>query len=197
MALDALIVTALSAARPSERVVVILRGWVAPATLRPVFVTLASAVVLVGLGYVSLVLAGREPSALFARWRGDFLVISPAEADLGSGPPGESVTTEVTLTNVGERALLVRGGTSDCQCITTRNLPITLPPGGSQRVHLIVRRSRTPGVQRRQYHFFTDQPQQPRAYARFVSHVVAAPAAVSRVGSENGAIESIQPAPGR
>ena len=88
----------------------------------------------------------------------------------------ESVAAQVTLSNVGEEPIQIVGGSTDCQCITTKDLPLTLQAGESRAVQVTIRRTGAPGVQRRRYHFFTDQQRQFRASASFVGQVVADPA---------------------
>lgn len=148
----------------------------AGAAFRSATVSLAGGLVFLSVGFSVLALAGQEPGDLLARWRGDFLRVSPTEIDLGAGPARESVAAHVTLSNVGDKPIQIVGGSTDCQCITTKDLPLTLQAGESRTVQVTIRRTGAPGVQRRRYHFFTDQQQQFRATASFVGQVVAEPA---------------------
>jgi hypothetical protein len=76
---------------------------------------------------------GSLPQAI-SRLRGDEVSATPRTIDLGSQGAGTSVTTEIGLTNLTDRAIRVAGGTSDCRCVATDDLPFILAPGESRPV---------------------------------------------------------------
>jgi hypothetical protein len=128
-------------------------------------------VLIIGAIYYGLVLAGHDPVALLARLRGDLVTVTPPEVDIGSGQARESVTALVTLRNVGDQPVKIIGGSSDCSCITTADLPVSIAPGHAQSIHVTVKRTGNAGVQRRKYLLYTDCPKQPRVFATLVGRV--------------------------
>jgi hypothetical protein len=90
--------------------------------------------VLLGAGLILAALAGAatwaygSPAAAFARLQGAPLY-APGYVDFGTGRPGELLEREVEVTNWTDRPVRLIGGTSDCSCITTANLPLTIAPG--------------------------------------------------------------------
>lgn len=75
-----------------------------------------------------------SPAAALARLRGDKLHISPDTVGFGDGKPGESLTAEVRVRNFTDRPVRLIGGTADCSCVTTSDLPITLAPHGEAAI---------------------------------------------------------------
>lgn len=72
--------------------------------------------------------------AALAGLRGDTLTVWPRYVDFGRGEPGEVLEATVEVSNWGSDDLKLIGGTSDCSCITTSNLPLSVPPGGTKAV---------------------------------------------------------------
>src|SRR5207244_386975 len=98
---------------------------------------------LFGLGSVGVVLAAvagvgvarfGSLDAAVARLRGESLGVTPAVLDFGSGRMGELLSATVTVQNYTDSPVRLVGGTSDCSCITTQNMPVTIEPGGSATV---------------------------------------------------------------
>lgn len=75
---------------------------------------------------------GSVPAAL-AVLRGEPLV-APRYLDFGVGAPGESHERPLPVTNWTDRPVHLIGGTSDCSCVTTADLPTTLAPGETKLI---------------------------------------------------------------
>ena len=69
-----------------------------------------------------------SPAAALAHLRGELLTIEPSYVDFGSGKPGDAVKRTVTVYNWSDQPVRLIGGTSDCSCVTTDDLPATIFP---------------------------------------------------------------------
>src|SRR5262249_3794787 len=99
--------------------------------------------------------------AAVATLRGEPLGISPATLDFGSGKPGEMLSGFVTINNYSSEPVRLIGGTSDCSCITTQDMPLSIPPGESATLRVLLKvPAGTPGQMTRRIELFTDCPQQ-------------------------------------
>ena len=119
------------------------------------------AVILAVLTAAATLLAGSPRHAL-ARLRGE-TVTADGYLDFGAGPAGGLVTQTATLQNWTDQPVRVVGGTSDCSCTTTEDLPVTLPPGGEAAVRI---RMTIPAASRgqltRTVELWTDSPRAPK-----------------------------------
>jgi len=120
-----------------------------PTTLRGrwAILTAATAVCIALLGILGTVWYGSVGVAL-THLRGEQYAISPDVLDLGGGYPGDALTARVVVHNFSDRDTLLVGGTSDCSCVATNDLPLKIPAGGSASVSIKVTlpRATTPGV---------------------------------------------------
>jgi len=91
---------------------------------------------------VSCLLYG-SPRAALARLRGDLLSVSPQYLDLGTGSEGQVLASAVEITNWTDRPVRLIGGTSDCSCVATKDLPHTVPPGAAKLVTIEVTAPKT------------------------------------------------------
>jgi len=99
--------------------------------------------------------------AAIARLRGESLRVTPAVLDFGSGTPGVLLTTSVTVRNYTSHPVRLIGGTSDCSCITTQNMPVTIEPGDSTTIGVKMKvPSANAGQLTRWVELFTDCPNQ-------------------------------------
>ncbi len=95
--------------------------------------------VLLGAGLILAVLTGAatlvsgSPAAALARLQGAPLY-APGYVDFGTGRAGEVLEREVSVTNWTDRPVRLVGGTSDCSCITTEYMPLTIDPGQTAAV---------------------------------------------------------------
>ena len=99
--------------------------------------------------------------AAIAELRGESLGVTPAVLDFGSGTPGVLLTTSVTVRNYTSRPVRLIGGTSDCSCITTQNMPVTIEPGESTTIGVKLKvPSANAGQLTKRVELFTDCPNQ-------------------------------------
>ena len=84
-------------------------------------------------------------SAGMAVLRGEELTADPALLNFGDQLPGQTVEKTVRLTNHSRRTVRVVGGTSDCRCIATDDLPATLEPGASTDIRVRLSVPESPG----------------------------------------------------
>jgi hypothetical protein len=96
------------------------------------------------------------PDATLARLRGESISVRPGIADVGSGEAGQMMEATVEIVNWTSRPVKVFGGTSDCSCIVTKDLPLTLAPGESRQVSVQVRLPASAGLFNRKAYYWTD-----------------------------------------
>lgn len=80
-----------------------------------------------------------SPEAALACLRGELVVVRPEYVDFGTGKPGEKLEAVVEIRNWSDRPVRVYGGTSDCSCVATKGLPLTIPPGESRHTPMILK----------------------------------------------------------
>ncbi|HET6575841.1 MAG TPA: MauE/DoxX family redox-associated membrane protein [Fimbriiglobus sp.] len=95
-------------------------------------VLLGAGLILVAVTAAATWLYG-SPAAALARLQGA-PVYTPGYVDFGTARPGEVLEQNVSVTNWTEHEVRLIGGTSDCSCITTANLPLTIEPGETATV---------------------------------------------------------------
>lgn len=140
---------------------------------RPVVaVSLVVAVITTLLAGIGTLVFGSVP-ATFAYLRGQSLSC-PTQLDLGTGKPGDRLEYSVAVTNHSSRAVTLIGGTSDCSCLTTGALPITIPPGGTTSFPIRLKiPTKAVGVMTRNATVFTDDANQPVIGFQLACYVVA------------------------
>ncbi len=115
----------------------------------------AAIVVVVGGGLLTYY--GSLGSAL-AHMQGETIVVDAGVVDAGPGKLGEFVKVNVTLTNYNEIPVRIVGGTSDCTCVSTDDLPIELGANESKTISVRVKYTGSAGQFRRKFSLFTSQP---------------------------------------
>ncbi len=80
-----------------------------------------------------------SPAAAIARLRGDVLLAEPDVLVLGATAPGRMLDGVVHISNLSDRPVRLVGGTSDCSCIATDSLPLTIPAGDTVAVPITLR----------------------------------------------------------
>ena len=65
--------------------------------------------------------------------------ISPSECRLGKQSPGTEVTVTFSLKNLSGNKLSVSGFESNCSCVFTEEIPATISPKETVRLHVQVR----------------------------------------------------------
>jgi hypothetical protein len=132
----------------------------------------ATAVVLLGLLAAAGTAAYGSPEAAVARLRGDPLLVTPGYLHFGDGPAGETLASEVRVSNLTDRPVRLIGGTSDCSCATTASLPLTLPPHGEEVVAVRLKLPATAGTFTRTAELWTDCEAQRTVRLQFGGRVV-------------------------
>lgn len=153
LALDLVVITALFVFRPAlpSQPIQAMR-----AALRPLLAfSLAFAIVLV-VGTLSATYAYGSVDAALARLRGDMLTVTPGLVDVGTGSPGEVKGATIEVRNWTDRSIRVIGGTTDCSCVTTHDLPVVLPPGDARLIAISVRLPGKPETVVRQVYLLAD-----------------------------------------
>lgn len=114
-----------------------------------------------------------SPAAALARLRGDLLKASPDYVDFGTAASGEVVERSVEVWNWSDQTVKLVGGTSDCSCVTTADLPVTIPPGERRSVEVRLRIPQTKsGAFTRTAELWTDQPAAKTVWLRVGCRVV-------------------------
>jgi hypothetical protein len=129
-----------------------IRGFARPA------IKLASgAAVLLSLSAGGSKVVFGSVSAGFAKLRGQ-KVSATGYVDFGPSVPGQYLEAAATITNYSDEPPRLIGGTSDCSCITTTDMPLTIPPGQTFPfvVKLRVAPNTTPGQLTRTAEIWTD-----------------------------------------
>lgn len=127
-------------------------------------------VILTGLAFA---LYG-SPEAALASIRGERISILPGVVDVGTGAPGELLSATVELANRTDQPVRIVGGTSDCSCIATDDLPMTVSPRQSQSITVKIRLPSTFGLFSRRAMLLTDDPQSGRVSFRLTGRITEA-----------------------
>jgi hypothetical protein len=169
LALDLAVVTSLVWWRPFRK-----QGADAPppAILRRVFAVVAGAAVLLAIGFVGLAWLFGSPSETILHLRGESITVEPSVVQVGEGVAGEQRTLTIQLSNHGNRPVTILGGTTNCSCITTSDLPIIVPPKKfrSITIQIIFRGDR--GRFQHSFVLYTNDERQSTITVGFVGRVV-------------------------
>jgi hypothetical protein len=131
------------------------------------------AILAVCLGSI-LLAGGSHPGDFLARVRGDRVSVEPPMTDMGSGVAGQKCRFTVRLHNHSDHTITIDGGTTNCSCIATDDLPVSIPPGGSVPVTVSTGFKGTPGLFQQEFQFYyADGEEQGRVLARFEGRVVS------------------------
>jgi hypothetical protein len=166
-ALDAVAAAALALTLPSRR------GGAEPGWHRGPMTTGIRAAVLLGLLAIPLLTWGNPADAL-AWMRGESVTVEPEASDLGAGRIGEERAFRVRLTNRAAHPIRIVGGQSNCSCIATDSLPITLEPRQTQEIEVRIRFRGSPGHFVHRFFLFADEARQKVLIARFAGRVIPA-----------------------
>jgi hypothetical protein len=183
-AVDMTALVLLGMARPDFH---ILRGLTRRQWRTAMLRGLSAAVVVVALGGGIIGLASLSfgsVDAALARLRGERISIRPSIVDVGAGQPGDTLEAVVEVVNRTDRPVNLLGGTSDCSCVTTRDLPVALEPGEARSVSVQVRLTGNAGFFNRKAFFWTDCEQARRPMFALTGRIEA-PARESAVVVEH------------
>lgn len=145
-----------------------------PKVLRVVGVGACGVFAILGvLTAIATVIFG-SPQAGLAYLRGERLSVQPRFVDVGEGGLGETREVAVLLHNWTDRPIRILGGTSDCSCVVTKDLPINVEPGETRFLTVSVVLNGAPGDFSRLALLFTDDEASHvvpfRLSGRIVSH---------------------------
>ncbi len=111
---------------------------------------------------------------VLAKLRGLPFQASPSVLDFGTGEAGTTIDRQLTIKNYKRTPLRLIGGTSDCSCLATQSMPITIEPHSQAEVTVRLRiPAGTPGELARLVELYTDDPTQPKISLRAVGRVTA------------------------
>ncbi|MBY0231244.1 MAG: hypothetical protein K2W96_18335, partial [Gemmataceae bacterium] len=127
-------------------------GW------RGLAVVAGGAVALLGVLWVVAVAAFGSVEKALAVLRHERVRVTPS-VDFGSGKAGHEVEASVEVSNFTDGPVRLIGGTSDCSCVTTEDLPVTIPAGEKVRLAVFVRLPRGKGLMNRKAWLHTDHEQ--------------------------------------
>jgi hypothetical protein len=181
--LDVVIVAALALCRPNLRELHEQpRTQLASALLPVVYGTLGVTLmlgILTGVAYASY----GSTHAAIAHLRGERISISPRVLDMGVGQPGDVREASIKVSNWSESPIRLIGGTSDCSCVVTDELPLTIAPGESCSLTVKMRLSGGRGTVNRKALLMTDDKATPRVGFRLAAEIT--PSAIT-AQSHNG-----------
>jgi hypothetical protein len=129
---DVVALSLLTICRPNQRDIGAFRLPIAVSTIG--IGTATALLILTGVGMWA---CGSAPVAL-ARLRGESLTFSPDQVDFGTVPAGQVVERSVEVRNWTDRPIRVIGGTSDCLYVTTVDLPLTISPGETRSLTIVM-----------------------------------------------------------
>jgi hypothetical protein len=125
---DLIMLTLLAVARPQS-------GTFDPRTWRDGALQLGrpamAVALLLGLAAAGGHLMYGSVDRALAKLRGETVSVSNDYIDFEPGHPGEIRTSVVRVFNHTDAPVKVIGGSSDCSCITTQDLPVEIAPGGA------------------------------------------------------------------
>jgi len=114
-------------------------------------------------------------AAALAHLRGDRLSVEPRLVDVGQGFMNERKVAMLRLRNWTGAAIRVIGGTSDCSCIATDDLPLSVPADGERAVTVRLLLKGPPGQFTRTVVLFTDDERFRRIAFRLTGRIQAQP----------------------
>jgi Protein of unknown function (DUF1573) len=87
---------------------------------------------------------------------GKGVVVSPSDLPFGNVPEGSQITKSLRIFNISNRSITITGGTADCSCVATTDLPLVISPSGYQDISVSFRAPETSGLFRREAYLWTD-----------------------------------------
>lgn len=138
-AVDVTALASLAVGRPRGEVIQTVQGGGLWRVVSPVaYFVLAVGGIVAGSVSIGAWVYG-SPAAVLARLRGELVVVRPEYVDFGTGKPGERIEAVIEVHNWSENSVWIYGGTSDCSCVATKGLPVTISPGESRRIPVILK----------------------------------------------------------
>jgi Protein of unknown function (DUF1573)/Methylamine utilisation protein MauE len=124
--------------------------------LRPVLTGACGVLLMLGVLSAIGTAAFGSPAAALAYLRGQRLSVEPRLVDVGEGYLGEQTEILVRLRNWTEQPIRVVGGSADCSCVVTDDLPTTVEPGATSLLKVRLQMKAPPGQFTRLATLYTD-----------------------------------------
>jgi uncharacterized protein DUF1573/methylamine utilization protein MauE len=124
---------------------------------------LSTAAVFAALGILAGIgtLTFGSPAAALAHLRGERISIDPSLVDVGDGTLGDQKEIVINVLNWSKNPIRIVGGTSDCSCVATRDLPLSIDAGATSPVRVYLTMKGNPGQFTRLVRLFVeDEPLQ-------------------------------------
>jgi hypothetical protein len=115
-----------------------------------------------------------SPEAALAYLRGQSVSVQPSMLNLGEGFSGEVQEGSIEVANWSDHPIRLIGGTSDCSCVVSEDLPLTIPPRQSRRVSVRMRLPDVRGIFSRSAVLLTDDAQTRRIAFRLTGRILRA-----------------------
>lgn len=113
--------------------------------------------------------------ATLSRLRGEFLQLSPSVLYAGSGTANEWRDITISFINNSDQTIQVQGGSSNCSCISTDSLPISVAPHATQPFVVQVRFGKTKGWFLQRFLLYTSSKQTPIIIGYVTGRVTSTP----------------------
>jgi len=165
-AIDLAALVALALFRPVPQKSAAAFSW-----LRELIATGVGAAILLALLTSVFFVMFENPAKALAALRGESITVMPAVSDAGEALSGTERVFDIQLTNWTDRPVRIVGGTSDCTCIATASLPITLGPNENRSIKVLVNFRGGNGSFQHRFQLLTDDDTQRVVIARFVGRV--------------------------
>ena len=125
---DTLAVAALCYWRPRGNLLPVRLSGLERGSLRPTAYLAGGILLLAAGGLAIFSLLDWFSSDALAYLRGESLTVEPSVVDVGEGIRGATLDISVSVRNHSDRPIWLLGGRIGCACISTRDLPLILPP---------------------------------------------------------------------
>ncbi len=122
-----------------------IRHYIAGFSVKKLGFVGACFLLLVGISYGIVVATYGSFRGFSAQLGGDTISIEPTSLDFGQGELGAIQDRWVVVHNWSDRPLSVVGGTANCSCLTTQDLPILIPSKESKSIRIQVKFKGSPG----------------------------------------------------
>ncbi len=103
--------------------------------------------------------------------KGRRFFVEPAESSFGTGKVSTNRTVPVVARNLGSKKVVLLGVRTDCSCVSTETYPISIAPGETRAVPLVIHLADEPGAFEQSVVYYSDSPDNPQSRVR-VSGVV-------------------------
>lgn len=120
-----------------------------------------------------------SPFEALIQARGEPIVVEPSVSQVDEAVAGEKRTFTLRISNHQDRSVRIMGGTTTCSCITTDDLPITVPPNESRPIMVRIRFGGRPGSFQHSFVLYTDDENQQTVTASFTGRVIESPSPYS------------------